>query len=79
MTGVCPDCGNQACICQDVASSAAAQGIRLLKVSEAAERSGVSEWTIRAEIQRGNLRARRIGRIVRVLDEELDRWMREAS
>ena len=51
----------------------------VLKVSEAAEIVGVSEWTIRKEIAAGNLTVRRIGRITRILDEELTRWLRDYS
>lgn len=52
---------------------------RLYTTSEAAERSGVSEWTVRAEIRAGRLRARRIRRLVRVLDTDLAAWMRGES
>jgi hypothetical protein len=37
---------------------------------------GVSEWTIRKEIAEGRLRARRIRRILRVLDDDSAAWMR---
>ncbi|MBF6558366.1 MAG: helix-turn-helix domain-containing protein [Acidimicrobiales bacterium] len=36
----------------------------------------VSAGTLRNEIKRGNLRARRIGRCVRILDEDLAAWLR---
>jgi excisionase family DNA binding protein len=45
-------------------------------VSDVAKRAGLSEWTIRQEIKRGNLRARRIGRCVRIVDEDEARWVR---
>lgn len=45
-------------------------------IPQAAARAGVSEWTLRREIREGRLKVRRIGRIVRVLDEELARWVR---
>jgi hypothetical protein len=45
-------------------------------VSAVAKRSGLSEWTIRQEIKKGNLRARRIGRCVRIVDEDEARWVR---
>jgi len=45
-------------------------------VSEAAEKARCSEWTIRREISEGRLRARRIGRLVRILDSDLAGWMR---
>ena len=48
-------------------------------VSEAAKEARVSEWTIRREIREGNLRARRIGRLVRILDTDLAGWMRGSS
>ena len=51
----------------------------LSPVSDVAKRSGFSEWTIRQEIKRGNLRARRIGRCVRILDEDEARWLRGAG
>lgn len=50
---------------------------RFLTVPEAAVLADVSPWTIRKEIERGNLKARRIGRLVRITDEEMARWMRE--
>ncbi|MGH9089995.1 MAG: excisionase family DNA-binding protein [Acidimicrobiales bacterium] len=48
---------------------------RLLLVSEAAQHARCSEWMIRREIKAGNLRARRIGRLVRILDDDLAAWM----
>jgi excisionase family DNA binding protein len=47
-----------------------------MMVSEAAEVAKVSPWLIRQEIKAGRLRARRIGRCVRILDEDLATWMR---
>ena len=44
-------------------------------VPEAAERSGLSPWLIRKEIREGRLRARRVGRLLRVLDADLAQWM----
>ena len=44
-------------------------------VSEAAKEARCSPWTIRKEIKEGRLRARRIGRLVRILDSDLARWM----
>jgi hypothetical protein len=43
-------------------------------ISERATEAKVSPWLIRKEIKLGNLRARRIGRCVRILDEEFARW-----
>lgn len=46
-------------------------------ISEAATASRVSERTLRREIKEGRLHARYIGRCLRILDEELARWLRE--
>lgn len=46
-------------------------------ISEAADAARVSERTLRREIKAGRLRARHIGRCLRILDEELARWLRE--
>ena len=40
-------------------------------IPQAADRAGVGVWTIRREIEEGRLRARRVGRLVRVLDDDL--------
>jgi len=45
-------------------------------LGELANATGLSEWRLRAEIKAGNLRARRIGRCLRVLDEDAALWMR---
>jgi excisionase family DNA binding protein len=45
-------------------------------VPEAATQAAVSAGTLRKEIKKGNLRARRIGRCVRILDEDLAAWLR---
>jgi excisionase family DNA binding protein len=45
-------------------------------IPDAARQLGVSPWTIRKEIHEGRLRARRVGRLVRVLDDDLAAWMR---
>ncbi len=50
---------------------------RALTVSEAAAASNVSRMTIRREIARGNLRARRICRVLRIIDTELARWLED--
>jgi excisionase family DNA binding protein len=47
---------------------------RLLTVSEAAARAGVSEKTVRREIDRGALIATRIGRCVRISPEAYRTW-----
>ncbi len=41
-----------------------------------AAKAGVSPWLVRKEISEGRLRARRLGRVVRVLDEDAAAWMR---
>ncbi len=48
-------------------------------VSEAAKVAKCSPWTIRQEIKAGRLRARRIGRLVRIVDTDLAAWMRGDS
>jgi excisionase family DNA binding protein len=48
----------------------------VLTVPEAAAQVAVSAGTLRNEIKMGNLRARRIGRCVRILDEDLAAWLR---
>ena len=47
-----------------------------LTVPEAARAANVSARTIRRQIDAGHLAPCRIGRIVRILDDELVRWMR---
>lgn len=49
----------------------------VLTIPEAAEKANVSANTIRRQIKLKKLRARRIGSCVRILDEELARWLRE--
>jgi excisionase family DNA binding protein len=49
---------------------------RWRSVPAAATGAEVSDWLLRKEIREGRLRARRIGRLVRVLDEDLAEWMR---
>lgn len=48
-------------------------------VSEAASEAKCSPWMIRAEIKAGRLRARKIGRLVRIVDSDLASWMRGAD
>ena len=48
----------------------------VLTVPEAATQAAVSAGTLRKEIKKGNLRARRIGRCIRILDEDLAAWLR---
>jgi len=49
----------------------------VLTVSEAAEKARVSTWSIRKAIADGDLRAKHIGRCVRVLEDELGRWLHD--
>jgi len=44
-------------------------------VTQAAEKAKVSAKTIYRQIARGNLRAKRIGRCVRILDADLNRYL----
>ncbi len=50
---------------------------RLYSVDEAAQRHGASGWTYRAHIARGNIKVVRIGRLVRISEDELARIERE--
>ncbi len=43
---------------------------------EAATQAAISSGTLRKETKNGNLRARRIGRCVRIPDEDLAAWLR---
>lgn len=47
-------------------------------VRDAAQLLAVSPWTIRAYIRNGKLRPIRIGRLVRIEDQELRRFVGEA-
>jgi excisionase family DNA binding protein len=49
---------------------------RFLTVQESAGQVGCSPWLIRKEIREGKLRAVRLGRVVRVLDEDLASFAR---
>lgn len=59
---------------QQVLASATPQ--RGLKVSEVAERLSCAESTVYAMVERGQLRAVRLGSAIRVLESALDDWMR---
>jgi excisionase family DNA binding protein len=48
----------------------------VLTVLEAATQAAISSGTLRKETKNGNLRARRIGRCVRIPDEDLAEWLR---
>lgn len=44
-------------------------------IAQAAAKAQVSPKTIYRQIKRGNLRAKRIGRCVRILDADLNAWL----
>lgn len=46
-------------------------------VAEAARKAKCSTWSIYRAVERGELRAKHIGRAIRILDDELARWMRD--
>ena len=52
---------------------------RWLTVTEAAKHTGIGASTIRKEIAAGHLRARRIGRVLRITDVDLRRWMLDSD
>ena len=52
---------------------------QLYDVKGAGELLAVSPWTIRAAIRNGKLRAVRIGRLVRLDEEELQKFVAEAK
>jgi excisionase family DNA binding protein len=47
----------------------------LMTVPEAAERAGVSTWTLRQQIHQGHLVAVRIGRLLRITQAAFDAWI----
>ena len=49
----------------------------VLTISEAAKVARISETTLRKEIKAGRIRTRRIAGCVRVLDEELARYLHD--
>ena len=51
----------------------------LYDVKDAAELLAVSPWTIRAYIRQGKLRPVRIGRLVRLEEQELNRFIADAK
>jgi excisionase family DNA binding protein len=48
---------------------------RALTVAEAAYSANTSKKLIYAEIERGNLQATRLGRLIRITPESFDAWM----
>lgn len=48
---------------------------QLYDVNAAARKLAVSVWTVRAYIRKGNLRPVRIGRLVRLDEEELSKFV----
>ena len=51
----------------------------LYDVKAAAQALAVSHWTIRAYIRAGKLKAVRLGRLVRLREEELERFLIQAQ
>jgi hypothetical protein len=49
----------------------------LMPIPKVAERAQISVWSVRAEIKRGNLVAKRIGRLLRVTPADFDAWIAE--
>ena len=52
---------------------------QLYDVKAAAQALAVSPWTIRAYIRDGKLNPVRLGRLVRIAEEELQRFVAQAS
>lgn len=48
-------------------------------IPETAKAAETSAWAIRREIAEGRLRARHVGKLIRVLDEDLAEWMRNGG
>jgi excisionase family DNA binding protein len=44
-------------------------------IREIAQRFKVSEWSVRREIRENRLRAKRIGRCIRVVEADLEFWL----
>jgi hypothetical protein len=56
-------------------SNAPASPQTLMTVSDVAKAAQVSEWSVRAEIKRGNLAAKRIGRLTRITPGSYANWV----
>jgi excisionase family DNA binding protein len=52
--------------------------VKLFNVKEAAKELAISPWTVRAYIRNGRLRPVRIGRLVRLEQEELENFVAQA-
>jgi excisionase family DNA binding protein len=53
--------------------------MKLLTVHDAARVLSISPWTVRAYIRAGKLRPIRVGRLVRLDEQELDRFVCQAK
>jgi excisionase family DNA binding protein len=53
--------------------------MKLFNVREAAQVLAVSPWTVRAYIRTGKLQAIRIGRLVRVEEQALEKFIADAK
>jgi excisionase family DNA binding protein len=45
-------------------------------IRETAELTKLSEWSIRREIEAGRLRAKQVGRCKRIIQTDLEQWMK---
>lgn len=52
---------------------------QLYDVKDAAEMLRISPWTVRAYIRSGKLRPIRVGRLVRLEEQELERFVADAK
>ncbi len=58
--------------------SAIAEERRLFSLDQAAEQlGGVSPWTLRRHVDEGRIRTTRLGRLVRIPSEEIERIRKE--
>ena len=55
------------------------QRVQLFDVKKAAEMLAVSPWTVRAYIRAGKLRPIRVGRLVRLDEQELENFVASAK
>lgn len=61
----------------DTGAAADAEGSRVLTLVEAAERLGVQPGSLRVQIAKGKLKARKIGRDWTVTEREVERYAKE--